>query len=216
MSSPGQKRTNRTGQGIGNTLIYVDKNLILPIGVKLVGSSLASRNGEQYSGGFSWILAAKLGYVAETGSDMYLADLFPEDIFALAYKEIAAEFKNLSVRAFAEAVGTRRIVPPDVVTIDGTLRFTGMEPQPYNPFRPPKIEIPEQYSIYGYQCFTGVLERDGFEVPVYCLVESVELVLYAHNKPVEIVGVVKWSPSYEVAGYALNGIVLVAALLLRR
>jgi len=26
-------------------------------------------------------------------------------------------------------------------------------------------------------------------------------VLYAHNKPVEIVGVVKWSPSYEVAGY---------------
>jgi hypothetical protein len=197
-----------------NTLIYVDKHLILPIGVKLVGSSLAARSSEQFSGGFSWVLAARLGYAQETGADMYLADLFPEDIFAYAYTEIRD--RNLSVQQFAEAVSGRNIVPPDVVTIAGTLRFPDVTPQVYNPFRPPKIEIPDQHRVYGYQCFTGIVERDGFEVPVYFLVESAELVLYAHNKPVEVVGVLKWSPSYEVAGHALNGIMLVAALLLRR
>ncbi len=215
MTDPDQKsKTARLPSDITNTLIYVEKQLILPIGVKLVGSSLAARSSEQYSGGFSWFLAAKLGYAAETGADMYLADLFPEDIFFFAYTEIAS--RNLSVREFAQAVGVRRIKPPDVVTIDGTLRFPDITPQAYDPFRPPKVEIPNQYRVYGYQCFTGVLERDGFEVPIYFLVESAELVFYAHNKPVEVVGVVKWSPSYEVAGHALNGIVLVAALLLRR
>lgn len=208
-------RSEATGStGSSNTLIYVEKQLILPIGVKLVGSSLAARNTEQFSGGFSWVLAAKLGYAAETGADMYLADLFPEDIFTLAYNEISR--KHLSVREFAEDVGSRSVKPPDVVTIDGTLRFPDIETQRYDPFRPPVIEIPEQYSVYGYDCFTGVLERDGFEIPVYFLVESAELVLYAQGKPVEVVGVVKWSPSYEVAGHALNGIVLAAALLLRR
>ena len=215
MTSPSQRsKTATPSPGLANTLIYVEKQLILPIGVKLVGSSLAARSSEQFSGGFSWFLAAKLGYGAETGADMYLADLFPEDIFSFAYAEIAN--KNLLVREYAEAVSARRIAPPDVVTIDGTLRFPEITPQVYDPFRPPHIEIPDQYSVYGYQCFTGVLERDGFEVPVYFLVESAELVFYAHNKPVEVVGVVKWSPSYEVAGHALNGIVLVAALLLRR
>lgn len=199
---------------VSNTLIYVEKQLILPIGVKLVGSSLAARSSEQASAGFSWFLAAKLGYTAETGADMYLADLFPEDIFSFAYAEISN--RNLAVRDFAEAVGNRSVTPPDVVTIEGTLRFPDITPRIYDPFRPPTIDIPEQYSVYGYQCFTGVLENGGFEIPVYFLVESAELVFYAHNKPVEVVGVVKWSPSYEVAGHALNGIVLVAALLLRR
>lgn len=200
--------------GISNTLIYVEKQLILPIGVKLVSSSLAARNSEQISGGFSWFLAAKIGYAAESGADMYLADLFPEDIFSFAYAEI--ERKNLGVRDFAEAVGSRQVTPPDVVTIDGTLRFPDITPQTYDPFRPPVIQIPDQYSVYGYQCFTGVLENNGFEIPLYFLVESAELVFYAHNKPVEVVGVVKWSPGYEVAGHVLNGIVLAAALLLRR
>lgn len=215
MTGPNQKsRTGKPSSGVTNTLIYVEKQLILPIGVKLVGSSLAARTSEQFSGGFSWFLAAKLGYAAESGADMYMADLFPEDIFNFAYTEIAR--RNLTVRDFAEAVGTRAITPPDVVTVDGTLRFPDITPQAYDPFRPPKIEIPNQYSVYGYQCFTGVLERDGFEIPVYFLVESAELVFYANNKPVEVVGVVKWSPGYEVAGHVLNGIMLGAALLLRR
>lgn len=210
----GRGNRNATGTGITNTLIYVDKHLILPIGVKLIGSSLASSASEQFQGGFSWVLAARLGYAQESGADMKLADLFPEDIFAISYDEI--KNRNLTIQAFAEAVGSRSIRPPDVVTIDGTLRFPDITPQAYNPFRPPQFDIPHQYSVYGYQCFTGVLERDGFEVPIYFLVESAELVFYAHNKPVEVVGVVKWSPGYEVAGHVLNGIVLVAALLLRR
>ncbi|CNF12700.1 Uncharacterised protein [Mycobacterium tuberculosis] len=199
---------------VNNTLIYVEKQLILPIAVKLVGSSLATRGMETGSAGFSWFLAAKLGYASESGSDMNLADLFPEDIFSFAYTEI--ENKNLSVQEFAEAVAARRVVAPDVITVEGTLRFPGIAPQRYDPFQPPDIDLPHEYRIYGLQCFTGVLEKDGFEIPLYFLVESAELVLYAYNKPVEVVGVVKWSPSYEVAGHALNGIVLVAALLLRR
>lgn len=206
------KRARSPGEG--NSLIYVEKQLILPIGVKLVGSSMATRNSEQVSGGFSWILAARMGYAAESGADRQLADLFPEDIFDLVYDEIGD--RNLAVRDFANAVASRRIKPPDVVTVDGTLRFPDTATQTYDPFRPPVIDIPNQYSVYGYKCFTGVLESSGFKIPIYFLVESAELVYYAHDKPVEAVGVVKWSPTYEVAGHALNGIILAAALLLRR
>lgn len=199
---------------IQNTLIYTEKDLILPIAVKLVGSSTSNRSAESASGGFNWVLAAKLGYTAETGSETRLADLFPEDIFGVSYSEIKE--RNLTVRDFAMAASARRVTPPDVITINGTLTFPDIPPHSYDPFQPPQIEIERTYKLYGYTCFTGVLERDGFRIPIYFLTGSAEIVYYAHDKPVEVVGVVKWSPTYEVAGHALNCIVLAAALLLQR
>jgi hypothetical protein len=210
----GQTKEQAMGGELQNTLIYVEKELILPIAVKLVGSSTANRTAESASGGFSWILAAKLGYTGETGTETRLADLFPEDIFAVSYPEITE--RDLAVRDFATAAAGRRITPPDVITINGTLTFPDLPQHSYDPFQPPQIEIEHVYRIYGYECFTGVLERDGFRIPIYFLTGSAEIVYYANNKPVEVVGVVKWSPSYEVAGHALNCIVLAAGLLLQR
>lgn len=202
------------GKTIPNTLIYVEKQLILPVAVKLVGSSMATKSAESVSGGFNWVIATRLGHTGESATETRLADLFPEDIFTFAYTEIPN--KNLAVREFAEAAATRRVTPPDVVSIDGTLHFPGIPPHTYDPFQPPDIQPDHEYNIYGFTCFTGVLERDGFKIPVYFLSESIDIVYYAHDKPVEVVGVVKWSPTYEVAGHALNCIVLGAALLLRR
>lgn len=197
-----------------NTLIYVEKQLILPIAAKLVGPSMSTNSTQNASGGFNWLLAVRLGYAAESGAETQIADLFPEDIYSFAYSEI--ERKHLSVRDFAASVSSHQVSPPDVVTIDGTLRFPETAPQTFNPFRPPTIDLPDRYSIYGFDCYTGVLEQDGFKMPVYFLADSADLVFYAQDKPVEIVGVVKWSPSYEVAGHAVNSILLAAALLLRR
>lgn len=199
---------------IGNTLIYVEKQLILPIAAKLIGSSTGVSQSQSSSAGFSWFLAARLGYSGETASETRLTDLFPEDIFTVAYPEITQ--RNLTIQRFAEAASARDITPPDVVTIQGTLSFPDIPYHSYDPFQPPQISIAKEYRLYGYTCFTGVLERDGFRIPVYFLTESAEIVYYAHDKPVEVVGVVKWSPTYEVAGHALNCIVLAAGLLLRR
>jgi len=199
---------------INNTLIYVEKELILPIAVKLIGSSTASRSSESVSGGLSWVLAARLGYTGENSSETRLADLFPEDIFSVTYTGIPK--RNLSVRDFAEAASARRVAPPDVVSINGEISFPDIPEHNYDPFQPPQINIARTYRLYGYTCFTGVLSRDGFKIPLYFLTESAEIVYYAHSKPVEVVGVVKWSPTYEVAGHALNCIVLAAALLLQR
>lgn len=200
--------------GVPNTLIYVEKQLILPIAVKLIGSSTANRSSETVSGGFSWVLAARLGYTGESISETRLADLFPEDIFSVTYSEIPR--RHLSVRDFAESASSRRVTPPDVVSVDGLLSFPDIPDHSYDPFQPPQIDIARKYRLYGYTCFTGVLEHSGFKIPVYFLTESAEIVYYAHSKPVEVVGVVKWSPTYEVAGHALNCILLAAALLLQR
>lgn len=199
---------------ISNTLIYVEKELILPIAAKLIGSSTGTSSTQSTSAGFSWFLAARLGYSGETASETRLSDLFPEDIFTVTYQEISRQ--NLTIRQFAEAASSREITPPDVVTIQGALSFPDIPHHSYDPFQPPQISIAKEYRLYGYTCFTGVLERDGFKIPIYFLSESAEIVYYAHDKPVEVVGVVKWSPTYEVAGHALNCIVLAAGLLLQR
>ena len=57
---------------------------------------------------------------------------------------------------------------------------------------------------------------EGFRFPIFFLIDSKEIVCYTNDKPVEVVGVLKWSPSYEVGGFALNKILLAAAVLLRR
>jgi hypothetical protein len=197
-----------------NTLIYVDKDLIVPIAARLVGTSISASAGEEVSGGLDWIVAATAGYSKERTAETDVAKLFPEDVFNYAYPKIGQV--RLSIRDYCAGVSERAIRPPEVISVIGSLHISGIDTLKYDPFNPPKIDLPDQYRVYGYRTFSGALEAEGFSVPVHFLADSAELVFYANDKPVEVVGVVKWAPSYETGGYALSGILLCAALLLAR
>jgi len=211
---PGRGPAERSESVDRNTLIYVDQELILPIAARLIGTSLSAGESEEVSGGFRWVVAAAAGYGRESATEVDVAKLFPEDLFHYCYPKIAPV--RLSVSAFCDKVGIRDIRPPDVVSVVGVLRIEGVGSARYDPFDPPKIDLP-QHQFYGYRTFTAALRSpDGFSVPVHFLANSASIVYYANEKPVELVGVVKWAPSYESAGHTLNAILLCAALLLAR
>jgi hypothetical protein len=197
-----------------NTLIYVEKELILPVAARLVGTSVSTSSSEDFSGGLDWVVAASAGYSSERSAETDVAKLFPEDVFHYAYPRI--ERTRISVRDYCAAINDRTIRPPDVLSVTGRLEIGGLSEATYDPFDPPRVDLPNQYRVYGYRTFSAALEAEGFTIPIHFLADSAELVFYANYKPVEVVGVVKWSPSYETGGYTLNGILLCAALLLAR
>lgn len=197
-----------------NSLIYVENQLIVPIGAKLIGSSLITGNKTSGSTGFSWFLAASLEMSEEHCSETRIAELFPEDIFHNVYSKITPQ--QLTIPDLCDGISNSKFKSADIVSVIGKLHIPDIEIKPYNPFKPPEIIIQDTYTVYGEKCFSAELDMDGFCFPIFFLLNSKEIVCYANNKPVEIVGVLKWSPSYEVAGYAINQILLGAALLLRK
>lgn len=198
-----------------NTLIYVERDLILPIAARLVGTSVSTGMTEDVRAGLNWIVAASAGYGEETAAEVKMSELFPEDIFNYCYPHI--QNRRLQVRSFCDKVSKRSMMPPDVATVTGVLRIPGMQQVQYNPFDPPDIELPKVYRVYGYRTFLARLDGgDGFSIPVYIFADSAPQAYYAIDKPIELVGVVKWSPGYEVGGYNVNCILLCAAILLNR
>jgi hypothetical protein len=197
-----------------NTLIYVEKDLILPIAARLVGTMVSSGSTRAASGGLNWVAAATASYSSEKSTEIEMAKLFPEDVFHYCYPQII--HRGLTVRKYCTGVASHELVPPNVVAVSGVLRISGSTPPQYDPFDPPKIDLPNQYRLYGYRTFYAALEAEGFIVPIYFLADSADMVFYANNKPVEVVSVIKWSPSYEVGGHMLNVVMICAALLLAK
>lgn len=197
-----------------NQLVYVEKRLIVPIGAKLIGSSLTSGDRSARAGGFNWFLAASQQLSKEKGFEARIAELFPEDVFLYVYDKIVNS--NLTIRGLCEGISRSTLQAADVVSLIGKLTIPNVKVGTYNPFQPPEITLNETYRVYGEECFLAEIENEGFRFPVYFLIDAKEIVCYSNNKPVEIVGVLKWSPSYEVGGFAVNHILLGAALLLRR
>lgn len=197
-----------------NSLVYVDKRLIVPIGAKLVGSSLQASRKASGTGGFNWFIAATLKLSEEAGVETRIADLFPEDILHYTYDKI--ENSLLEIRDLCTKITAGQLKSADVVSVVGKLLIPGVTVGSYDPFNPPEIKITETFKVYGEACFSARIETEGYQFPVFFLVESKEIVCYAKDKPVEVVGVLKWSPSYEVGGFSINQILLGAALLLRK
>lgn len=196
-----------------NTLVHVDGKLIVPIGAKLVGSVLSSGNEISAKGGFNWFVQASLKQATEQGVETRVSDLFAEDIFRTVYDKLA--HRQLSVQTLCRQIQATELQAADIVSVVGTLRIPGVNLPRFDPFDPPTIEMPT-YMVSGEQCFAAQLEDAGFLFPIYWSVRAKEVVCYCNNKPVEVMGVLKWSPAYEVAGSSLNHTLLSAALLLRR
>ena len=78
------------------------------------------------------------------------------------------------------------------------------------------LDAVHDYEFHGETCFTGILEERGFRIPVYFLESAKNQVCFSVNQPVEVTGIVRWSPPYSPGGaHSLSLAVRVAALWLR-
>ena len=201
-----------TGPAKGNTLIYVDPNLIVPIATKALGSAIVNSGTLSIEAGFDWFANMAVTGGSGTSTETRLAELFPEDVFAYAYPHLSSHC--MSIEQFRDGVTSGSIRPASVVSVTGVLSFPTIDLSQYAWGSPENTPSPACYSLYQYECFRGQLKSDGFEMPLHFLAGSQHAVCYANGKRVEVVGVMKWSPPYEVANVAINGEILVAALLL--
>ena len=200
---------------VQNSLVYVNKNLVVPLAAKLLGSTITIAHGTNAEAGFDWFFQSKASVEYNKEIQTNLIDFFAEDIFLMAYEKI--ENNNIPVKEFCKNVQLMKYSLSEVVSIKGILSMPDISvSEKYNPFSPAPISISQIYKINDIECFIGRLSLDGFEIPIYFPLCSKDLVCYCKNKPVEIVGVLKWSPTYEVNSYAMNQTILAVALLLER
>lgn len=199
---------------MANSLVYVDKVLVVPMAAKVLGSSITIGKKGSAEAGFDWFATAKVGFEYNHDIQANIVDFFAEDIFNMSYAKLSE--KNLAVNLFCANVQASKYALSDIVSINGMLEVPGVTVEKYDPYDPPEIQLPKTYKVNGIDCFSARITSEGFILPLYFPVTSKEVVCYCVNKAVEIVGVLKWSPAYEVSSYALNQTVLAVALLLQR
>lgn len=194
------------------TLVYVDTDLVHAIGALLIGSTETSNISG--GAGFNYLLSSHID--SSVGSSRDLKDLLPEQIFYKLYDKIPHKFENTKDATLALVNHEQnKIMPGSPISVCGILSFPELLAiGDYDPFRPPSIDV-ETFEIHGDKCFVGSLEKDGYKLPLYFPDAAKSQVCFLQKEPVEVVGIVKWSPGYKAGGgKSLNMLIRVAALLL--
>ena len=198
-----------------NTIVYVDSKLILPAAAKLVGSATISSNSKSKKGGFNWFANLNLDYTQNSSIETRTADLFPEDVLIAVYREI--EHRGITIKEMANRIQSNKIKTSDVIGVNGVLKIGHKFPKmEFDPFDPPDIKLEKRYNIGGHTCFLTELIDEGFRIPLFFQEDALEVACYCHSKPIEVIGVVRWSPPYEIGGYIVNQRLLGISIFLRR
>jgi hypothetical protein len=199
-----------------NTPVYIDKNLITAVGAQLVGLRIDQSSSISKGLSLNWLIQSNLAVDETTGVGRDIREFLPEHILYMIYPELKCKFE--SVEGCIEALsktGEDRILPGEPLAVKGILHFPDLKIETFDPFNPPDIEVPT-FLVHGEECFVGRLEGNGFRIPLYFLKEARQQVLFCNSMPVEVVGIIRWSPAYSTGGAkSLNSIVRIASLLLR-
>jgi len=199
-----------------NIPIYIDKNLLAAIGVDLIGMMLDQTKAKGGSVGLNWLIQSNISVDTSSTVGRDIRELLPERILYMVYPEVTNRFDT--VEKFIERTTSsspKSLLPGEAVLVKGTLSFPDMPAPSFDPFSPPDLTV-RTFSVHGEKCFVGRLEGNGFKMPVYFLEEAKQQVCFCHQMPVEVLGIVRWSPAYSTGGArSLNYIVRAGALMLR-
>lgn len=200
-----------------NTLVYVDKQLAVAIAVKLIGLLLGQSERERKGITLNWLIGGSISVDEAKSAVQDLREMLPEDIIYSIYEKIPHKFNNVedTVRALAMS-DENRILPGEVLTLPGQMTFPRVElPSSFDPFEPQDIDV-DVFNFHGEKCFASKLVQGGFSLPTYFLESAKQEVVFSNEQPVEVTGIVRWSPPYSPGGAAsLNLVIRVVALWLR-
>lgn len=202
-----------------NHLVYVDAQMVRAITAKLVGSELRRDKGNTLTARWSFLIQTSIS-TGESSSIMNdLREYLPEDIVHELYPKISDDrrFDDVSSAVnYLSTHGLGALVPGNAISISGNLSLPGVgETLEFDPFQPIDIEFPT-FKFHQEDCFAGILNGGGYQLPVYFLKEAVNQVAFCHGHPVELTGIVRWSPGYRPkGGKSLNLALRVAAIWLK-
>lgn len=202
-----------------HTLVYVDRRLAVAMAVKLIGLELNRTQSRERGGAFNWLIQAYIDHGETTGISTDIRELLPEEIMYETYEAVAVEYKFKDIASCITgmaATGDKRLLPGRPISVEGVLKFPDLANLgSYNPFDPPDINI-KTFQFHGEKCFTGEIHGDGYKLPVYFDEAAKAQVTFCNDYPVEVTGIVRWSPPYSPKGaHSLNLVIRAAALWLR-
>lgn len=200
-----------------HTLIFVDKPLVVAIAAKVVGVLTSHAKGRHARAGANWLISAGVE-ATETTSEQYdIREMLPEDLIYYIYPDILEKHDKISTILPKMSTGVKdSLVPGDVISISGQLNFSQIpELENHSPFQSTEINLPI-ISFHGENCIVAELKDDGYNLPIYLPELAKYQVVYCHDQPVEITGIVKWVPPYSPGGAgSLNLAIRSAAVWLR-
>ena len=199
-----------------NTPVYIDKSLMTAIGAQIVGIKIDETSTTSSGLSLNWLIQSNLAVGETTGVGRDIRELLPEHLLYMIYPEVKCKFDSVEscIDSLAKS-GEDRLLPGEPLAVKGIIQFSGINTTTFDPFNPPDIEV-QTFLVHGEVCFAGRLKGNGFRLPLYFPQEARQQVLFCGNMPVEVVGIIRWSPAYSTGGAkSLNSIIRVAALLLR-
>ena len=201
-----------------NTLIYVDSKLSISIAANLVGVLSSSEQTQSNKIGVNWLLTSSIGVEESSTTQKDIRELLPEDLVYLFYPHIVQKFDNLeNALPLLNTTSPDSLKPGNVVSLKGKLVFNelGENPPSFSPFTPQDVNL-KSFFFHGEECIVGELHNSNYKIPVYLPSLSKYQVVFCHNQPVEITGIVRWSPPYSPGGASsLNLTIRCAAVWLR-
>jgi hypothetical protein len=187
--------------------------------VKLVGLQVNNGNETEVGTAFNWLIQAHVNQKDSSGISVDMRELLPEEVMYEVYKAIDEKHKFQKILKCIDKMaenGENRLLPGHPISVQGILKFPEMkEYQGYNPFNPPDLHV-NTFLFHGEKCFVGELYSDGFRLPVYFDEAAKEQILFCHDEPIEITGIVRWAPPYSPKGSkSLNLVIRAASLWLQ-
>lgn len=198
-----------------NTLIYVDSKLSIAIAAKLVGVLSSSGKSQSNKIGINWLITSSIDEEHSSTTQVDIRELLPEDLVYLYYPHIDQKFEDLEKAIpLLNTTSSGSLKPGNVISIKGKLifhEFDSILPE-FLPFSPEDIEL-KSYFFHGEECIIGELCGTNHKIPIYFPAISKYQIAFCHNQPVEITGIVRWSPPYSPGGASsLNLVVRCAAV----
>lgn len=183
------------------TLIYVDTELAVAIAAKLVGLQLQESISGGGGGAFNWLIQASISYEEGRSITRDIRELLPEEVMYEVYEHIDDRFVSIQecIRRMAD-LGGDRLLPGRPISVQGKLSIPDVKSLgDYDPFSPPDIEV-RTFQFHGDKCFAGELCAPGYKLPIYFAEESKAQICFCDERPVEVTGIVRWSPPYSTGG----------------
>ncbi len=169
-----------------NVLTYVDEPLARQIATGLIGSevSLSERRGSKIGINFNIIVSGDRS--AERATTTRLSDLLPEVVAGAIYDAVAAKIESLATARSRLVAGGTDAFPPGtpIVLLNAQLSGDGK-----------CLAL-----LSGEECIQYRLRINEFYLHAYCP-KSAEIIFDSLvSQPVEVAGLLRYTPPYTVPG----------------
>ena len=168
-------------------LTYIDAPFARQIATVLIGSEVQLTDRKDYTSGINFKVLVTQSHGVQKTTTTRTADLLPEVIADALYDAIPERVSDLGTARLRFVAGSLNAYRPGtpIIISNGQLIMEGKQ-------------LPAQ--LAGEECICYRLQNGEFYVQAYCPHNSESLLDNLVGQPIEVAGLLRYSPAYRVPG----------------